>query len=181
MDTFMGVVLSECDDRITDDQSIAIKILNDESVSDDKKLKYIGHLSTKLDELSRIEDKELWSALVSYGIVEVTENNISDYYNNVGALDDTIIGLINSTMPDYLDFNSYEKDSSTDLAGLLNAFVQCEKLDDQVYTSIVASFKKIYSQFKFDDISAQKMEILSLKSAAMVQISVQTRLRYGNP
>lgn len=160
MDTFMGVVLSECDDRITDDQFIAIKILNDESVSGDKKLKYIGHLSTKLEELGRIKDKELWSPLVSYGIVEVTEKNISDYYNNAGALDDTIIDLINTALPDYLDFNSYEKDSSTDLGGLLNAFVQCEKLDNQVYTSIVASFRKVYSKFIFDDISAQKMEIL---------------------
>lgn len=160
IDAFLNVVLSECDGRITDDQPIIVNILNNEFVSDQNKLTYIERLETQLDELEVISNKGLWSSLVSRGIVAVTEKNISDYFDNSGLLDDAIIDLINTSTSDHLDFSAYEESSSKDLDDLQDAFVLCDKLDNEVYEHIVNSFKKKYITFDLTGVSSEKMKVL---------------------
>ena len=160
----MNVVLLECSGEIADDQSIMISILNNESVSDDNKLSYIERLNTQLDELEVISNKGLWSSLVSSGIIAITEKNISDYYDYSGSLDDAIIGLINTSTSDLLDFSAYEEFSLKDLDELQDAFVLCDKLDNKAYEHVITSFKKKYITFDLTGVSSEKMEIVICNS-----------------
>lgn len=170
IDAFMDVVLSECDESITDDQSIEISILNNEFVSDENKLAYIKRIQTKIDKLEDIENKELWQPMVSYGIITITEKNISDYFDHTGALDDAVISLLNTLSSEDLDFSAYEKMASKDLGDLQDAFVQCDKLDNKVYEHIVNSFNELYITFDFTGISSEKMEILIRSSLIKMNI-----------
>lgn len=84
MDSYVSVILNECDTRFSDSESAVIKLLNDNAVSEENKLNYIRRMDTSLTEICSIESQNLWETLITHRRVQYTWQNIADYFGELG-------------------------------------------------------------------------------------------------
>lgn len=159
MPTFLDVILNNCSGKITDDESIAIKLLNDATITQDAKEKYIEYLQTVIEELSTIQEKRLWSNLIAKNIVELSEKNILNYYLYVGEIDDIAVNFMN-TATYRLDFSKLDSSYNEQKQKIFTDFVMCNDLNDEQYRSAVTSLNRYYPEFGREGISNSKMRIL---------------------
>ena len=158
MQEYLNIVLCECADFILDDEDVAIRILNDESVDIEEKKKYIARLKTEIKQLTDILDRSLWVCLVSNGIVSYSENNIVDYFLYAG-LDEEIVAFINQEKRE-LDFSTLNDSYDEAKEKLSNAVVSCNNLTNSAYKQAVTSLNCRYDNFSIANVSDEKMDIL---------------------
>ena len=159
METFMTVVLDECEDKISDEHEIVLEILNNDSIQINQKEAYIERLHTIINDLSLVMDKELWRTIVEKKKVVFSEKTIVDYYMNTKVLDDTVVSFINDSS-EVLDFSTLSNDYDSIKRELFDRFVKRQALSDKAYEHSVVSFGESFEDFNIDGISIPKMQIL---------------------
>ena len=105
---YLSVVLSECQQRINDDQEIALEIMNDATIDPELKKEYIAYLQTKIIDITLVEDRDLWHAMMAADVIISSEKNVMEYYLNGHKLDEAVIKLINNTEL-ALDFSALDE------------------------------------------------------------------------
>ena len=156
---YLSVVLTECQQRINDGQEIALEILNDASIDLEQKKEYIAYLQTKISDITLVEDRDLWHAMMAADVITSSEKNVMEYYLNGHKLDEAVIKLINNTAS-ALDFSNLDETFDASKKELFNAMIQCAGINNDIYEKTVKSFGFHYKAFSFEGISNEKMHIL---------------------
>lgn len=156
---YLNVVLAECQQRINDDQSIALEILNDASADLEQKKAYIGYLQTTISDITLVKDRDLWPDLMAAGVIACTEKNVIEYYLNGHKLDEAVIKLINSAAS-ALDFSNLDKAFDEHKKGLFIEMIQCAGINDDIYEKMITTFGCHCKVFSYEGISNEKMHIL---------------------
>ena len=160
---YITVILEKCDDRITDDNVVALSVLNNENIPIELKQHYISLLKTKLSLLVDVKDTSLWKDLLkSNDAITYSEKNVFDYFISIGdQFDDSLTNWINQQIIQ-LDFSEnllYTIDDEK-RGVFLNAVVQCNSLIDNQYSEITKTIERNYIEFSFTNIKDNKMSIL---------------------
>ncbi len=163
MTLYLEVILAECAGKITDDESIAVNILNDIAIPQDTKKAYINALQTPIKALTSIQDKKLWGNLISTGIIEFSEMNIVEYYLHAKELDDIIVSFMNKATRK-LNFSALDSTYDAHKEIIFDDFVKCNDLNNEQYEYAVVSLNRYYSKFNIEGISDSKMQILIAES-----------------
>lgn len=128
IDKYFELMLAHCDNQILDTEDIAIYTLNNESVTDKHKQKYIDALSTKISSLDAIKGSIWWTKLMANELLLYSENNVLRYFFGTGnKYDNTLIQFINgqftsfSIESDIIAEKFGENGASIFLKRLLNA------------------------------------------------------------
>lgn len=152
MDVYLGMVK----DKVFDESETVVFILNHEDIKAESKRKYIGFLGTKVNDLTEVEEEELQTCLVKFGIVEYTVKNILSYFAKNG-LTSELIDFLNSSMT-RLD---YVKEDDEDFnETFLAACLECQEIDNDKYLQIVANLCKPIDSFDITNLSDDKFDIL---------------------
>ncbi|MDT9723595.1 hypothetical protein DUZ99_00995 [Xylanibacillus composti] len=152
---YVHIILENSRQKIDDDESAALEILNNDSIPLEQKKQYVQYLQTCIVSISSVDDRDLWKDLIYRRLVSYTEQNIIDYFEHNETLTIELIGFIddnNST----LNFTSYEGD----LEKLFNEVIVCNKLTNEKYNEILTTLHIPYDVFNVDGISDEKFRII---------------------
>lgn len=170
-----------CEGSISDNEDVVAWALNNKSLTDDNKTKYINCLSVKISDLELIRDLQWRTLLLSKNLVECSIENIFEYFlANGNTYDDVLIDWINqneiSFGSDGINIDTAQQDE------MFNATVKCNKLDNNKYTVIIEKMNRYYKSFEIKDIESNKIMILiDLKVIRLSNADVLLFLRQSYP
>lgn len=157
---YINIILSECDNLILDDECVAINLLNRTDVNTLDKETYIGFLKTPLHNLSSFVDRDIWSKLLSSGILICSEQNIFEYFHHRNKIDTILVNFINNTDKP-LNFSLSKIDLTTeDIESLFKEIITCNDICDYQYSNILTSLDYTLETFSFPNIQKSKITIL---------------------
>ncbi len=160
MPEYINIVLRECNEQILDDENAAIELLNCADINKSQKECYIQYLNTTIQALSSVDDKSIWETLLNTEILLRSEQNVLDYFDFAGKLDDSLIGFINST-PHPLKLSAADTILSAEqIESLSKEITACNEILDEQYGSILTSLKCHYDNFDISGVQDSKIIIL---------------------
>ena len=157
--TYAEIVLTNCKGNISDDERVAISLLNNTNVVNDAKERYIELLSTVITEITKVIEPNLWTVMVSRRIIAFSEGNFINYFLKYG-IDTTIIEYINNT-PSEVDFTS-----TADVFGLktaerlFGAIAICNGISTDKYKKILVDLGYCFNNFEAYEITDEKFKVL---------------------
>ena len=156
---FVKVIVEYCEGNITDEQNVAVMILNSETIDMALREKYISYLSTEVTELSSVENKNLWTAMLDCKNAAYSADNIVRYFESFGMID-TLINFFNSSdaETDFSDVsNSFNQKT---IENFFNAVVSCNAISTVKYKSALPELGVKLDNFDVPDIDDDKMRVL---------------------
>lgn len=156
---FVKVIVEYCEGNITDEQNVAVMILNSETIDMALMEKYISYLSTEVTELSSVENKNLWTAMLDCKNAAYSADNIVRYFESFGMID-TLINFFNSSdaETDFSDVsNSFNQKT---IENFFNAVVSCNAISTVKYKSALPELGVKLDDFDVPDIDDDKMRVL---------------------
>lgn len=156
---FVKVIVENCEGSITDVQNVAVMILNSETIDMALREKYISYLSTEVTELSSVENKNLWTAMLDCKNAAYSADNIVRYFESFGMID-TLINFFNSSdlVADFSDVsNSFNQNT---IENFFNAVVSCNAISTVKYKSALPELGVKLDDFDVPDIDEDKMRVL---------------------
>jgi hypothetical protein len=158
---YIKMYLENCDGVIFDSVDAIMKILNNSQIEKSSRITYIEYLDTKMDDISYIEDTELWGYMlqntkcINYSCV-----NIFTYYllDRQDKFDDILVSYINKEgfvigFSNLSESNEYIKD-------FYNALVKSTDISNEIYRDFVSKFDISYETFDIVDMPIDKLTIL---------------------
>lgn len=159
MSVYMEIVLSNCNGNISDDEGVAISLLNNADVEVGIKKRYIELLSTVIIEITQVSEPDLWTRMLNRSIVAFSIANFIFYFEKHG-IDETLIQYINNE-PFEVDFTSTVNDFDEETAEkLYDAVVICNDMATDKYRKILVDLGYIFDNFEADEIVDEKFEVL---------------------
>lgn len=153
---YIDVVIDMCDGQVYDDENIVLDLLNNDDLTLEHKQSYISVLETIITNINDIEDTTLWTSLLNADKVKYSESNLMDCFNTLG-LTDNVISYINRCNIN-LDFSKSEYDDSKEK--LFKNITTCNAIEDSKYKQILLSLGLTYRNFRYVEISDDKITIL---------------------
>ena len=156
---FVKVIVENCEGSITDEQNVAVMILNSETIDMALREKYISYLSTEISELNSVENKDLWTAMLDCKNATCSADNIVRYFESFG-MDDSLIEFIN--LPNTtVDFSEVLSSFGTIVAkDFFNEVVKCNKISTVKYKFILLKLEFKLEIFNVVGIDEDKMRVL---------------------
>lgn len=164
---YINIIVESCNQGINDEEDIALSIINNESIENSSKQRYVELLTTPIHNLIDIEDKEIWDQVLEQRLVINKEKSVLDYFSySKKGMNEVLVGYINGIEGNRLDFNNksllgvYDEQ---EIEGFFDKVVQCNQLLDNQYEVITESLGLKYIQFEFTGIEPNKISILIRK------------------
>jgi len=180
---YLDIILDHCDKLISDEETFALEIINNDYLMLDTKKRYIEYLTTEIKVISEVTDKELWTELLDQDIAQFSVENFVAYFKTHG-MDEALVGYLNNEIPNH-DFSKVTDDFDNDLAvNLFNAVAMTNTIENEKYKNILVDLNYLFENYEFTDISDKKIEILiseniiemSLESLEYVRKNYSTHL-----
>lgn len=153
---YINVVIEMCNGKIYDDENVVIDLLNNDDLTLERKQSYISVLETIITNINDIENTTLWTSLLNADKVKYSESNLMDCFNTLG-LTNNVISYINRCNIN-LDFSKSEYDDSKEK--LFKNITTCNAIEDSKYKQILLSLGLTYRNFRYVEISDDKITIL---------------------
>lgn len=169
INSYVEIILANCNSVIEDEEHVILKLLNNENINEEYKIKYIELLRTTISNITSIEYISLWDKLLLNEKILYSEENIILYFNEKQELSDTLINFINLEKKS-LSFKNIEDIIPEEIAEkLFDSVLICNSLKNSIYKNTIGSFKWHYEDGNFpENISKEKMDILiELKTIRM--------------
>lgn len=159
MQLYLEEVIENCEDRIEDDETKAIAILNSDSIEDDIKEQYIGLLYTTITDITKISSQELWRILIANRIVAMSASNVV-YYFQAHGLDDELVRFINGIALS-TDFTRVEDEFDEDITEkFFDAIVINNMIETDKYQKILTDIGYYFDKYDAEEIDDEKMHVL---------------------
>lgn len=156
---YTEIVLAHCNGNISDDESMAISLLNNADIELVAKKRYIELLSTFIVKITHVIEPNLWTALISQRIVEFSVINFINYFLKHG-IDSTITEYINNA-PSEVNFNLTANNFGEETAEeLFDAIAVCNDINIDKYRKILLDLDYCFDNFEADGIDDEKFKIL---------------------
>ena len=168
---YVEIVLNNCNGKISDDEIIAIRLLNNTDIEIAAKEQYIRLLSTIIFEITKISEPSLWTTLIIQGKIAFSASNFINYFLKHG-IDVALTNYINDTTSE-IDFSNAEENFGEELAErLFDAVAICNDIATDKYKKILIDLRFCFDNFDADKISDEKFKILI--SNEILQIDADT-------
>ena len=161
MGTYTEILLANAEGGISDDESIAVKLLNhgDEEISVELKEQYIKLLSTAITKIEQVKDTKLWTTMMRQGKIAFSESNFIRYFQKY-ELDATLIKYLNDTTS-AIDFTASVNTFGEEIAEkLFNAVIVNNHIATDKYKKMLVDLKCYFANYEADKIADDKFKIL---------------------
>lgn len=157
--SYLEEIIENCEEKIEDDESGALDILNNNSVDDEIKEQYIALLNATIVDITKVNNQGLWKLLIVNRIVKMSVSNVVCYFQAHG-LDDELVQFIDGM------------DSGTDYTGVEEEFGEgvAEKFFDSIvinnavetgrYQKILTDIGYYFDTYDAEEIDDEKMKVL---------------------
>lgn len=168
---YLDIILDHCDKLISDEETFALEIINNDYLMLDTKKRYIEYLTTEIKVISEVTDKELWTELLDQDIAQFSVENFVTYFKTHG-LDEALVRYLNDEIPNH-DFSKVADDFDNDVAvNLFNAVAMTNTIENEKYKNILVDLNCLFENYESTDISDEKIEILI--SENIIEMSLES-------
>ena len=160
VDVYLHLILANCKQKISDNETEVLYLLNHDDISQEHKLEYIEYLQTPITSLDKVENTELWQKLLCPGKLAYNEENILCYFQHIKetdeSVDENLIEFINSneTRLDFKDEDEEVRDEFFDVI-IIN-----QKINNHKYNEILSTLGSHCEEFDIENIAINKFKIL---------------------
>ena len=160
IDVYLHLILANCKQKISDNETEVLYLLNHDDISQEHKLEYIKYLQTPITSLDKVENTEFWQKLLCPGKLAYNEENILCYFQHIKetdeSVDENLIEFINSneTRLDFKDEDEEVRDEFFDVI-IIN-----QKINNHKYKEILSTLGFHYEEFDIENIAINKFKIL---------------------
>lgn len=159
MSAYTEIALTNCSGNISDDESIAISLLNNDDLEISAKKQYIELLSTVIAEITQIAESNLWTAMINRRIVAFSVINFINYFQKHGI--DAILTEYVNIEPSEVDFTPTADDFGEETAErLFDAVAICNGIANDKYKKILVDLGYYFNNFEADEIADEKFTVL---------------------
>jgi len=137
-------------------------VLNEESVDAECKREYVKLVQTKLSRISAVQDRALWTELLSEHAADTWDNLFDYFYLSGKGMDEALVHYLNRYRGD-LDFKGEELDKKygeNAKSNLFRAVLGCDALDDGKYRTMLNAFQLYTSKMTATGLRQEKIRIL---------------------
>ncbi|ALS38681.1 hypothetical protein ABID30_001233 [Enterococcus rotai] len=178
IDNYVNKYISFSKERIDDDLESIYRLLNNEYLSFTESDKYIRSLEVNDLELDKINYKENYPSIINNRKARANETNIMNYFSSQkNEWSDELIEFIKDENTDY----SFDKVKANELikSGKTKSFfgktAQNNNIPNELYRDIIKKVSRHFVAFEYENISAEKIEILiECNSIALNETSLET-------
>lgn len=129
-------------------------------------------MKTSIQLINDVDDKDLWSSLLSCNLVAYAEENIIKYFHFGLELESLLITFINGNDVQ-LNFSEMKNDYGEEVAGeFFDAILVCNELSNQKYREILTTLELSCDPFDREGISVDKFQIITDES--IIQMNLET-------
>lgn len=131
---YVDGILENCDGKIRDMEKYIIDILNNASLTYNRKTIYIEALKRKtISEIKEVEDISLWDLLLKKGCIKDNYQNALDYFSEKLKLTDELVDYINESYSVIcLSDTNYKYESE-----FIEALIYRNEINDYIYGEIL--------------------------------------------
>lgn len=166
IDTFITITVENSTKKFRDDENTIINILNDPNISITYKQKYVSLLSTKINNLARIEEPDIMPILLRHNTFKTNWRNLLTYYKYIdmdkGEISKELANAMShATNPSILKLNNLNTFLTPDIAiKFLRHFIQSRFFDKAQYKSILNKIVFHYKNFSISGLETWQIQTL---------------------
>jgi hypothetical protein len=154
IEKYIKSYLSFCDDAITDNEQVALRVLNCNDINEDDKLSYLVKLKTPI---KSIKDVPFWKRVLELSLCDNTQKNILAYFERQ-TLDETLVDFINGHTA--LDYGGENIGTADIREKFFDAIIANNNIANEHYSLMLTSLGFYYDNFDVENVSKSKMGIL---------------------
>ena len=155
---YFRIIFAVCDERIEDDESTIVSVLNDDSIPESIKTEYITLQTTCVADISKITNKKMWSKLLEESKLSFSESNLFYCFTHYKSLTKLLVGYINQ-FKGTINMSRVKDEDFIDK--FFDATIRCFDLTDEKYGQILSSSNLVYRDtFELKNIPVSKMDVL---------------------
>ncbi|MHB9317221.1 YobI family P-loop NTPase [Fusobacterium polymorphum] len=156
---YMEIILKNNVKGFADNKKLIAELLNNERIKYENKEKYINSLYESYDNISEINDKELWNIFFSNNKVDYSPENIITYFKEF-QLDEILINFINQN-DNKISFENFKFDDEEVEKEFFINILKCYEIKNNNYNHILSSLKNNNEEIDFPrDIPEDKISPL---------------------
>lgn len=160
IEEYSDIMLESCEGDIFDENDASVEYLNNPDVSESHKKTYIEYLKTPIQELTAVESKGLWPALMENKCIVFSEVNVMEYFLSRKQIDIILIRFLNDARDD-IDFTKLEGIySDKELSGFFTAVAACDGLSNSKYEQCIDTLDYALNTFNIQGLSLEKVRVL---------------------
>lgn len=180
-------VLLKIDTNTQESEEIILKLLNDDDILPNNKIAIIEKEETKIQDITKVKNKELWGELYRTNKIVANWDNIIHYYIEQKTLTKELISFLNQQ-------ENYEKLSSskinneqlfdkTEILQPLNrAIISASELTDDAYNYLIKSVWFWYSSLDIQKLNSSKINsILDSNKLGLTQENIDALKEHFSP
>ena len=158
---YFEIVFKMCDEKIADDETTILNVLNDESITDEIKKQYVPLLSNFVSDISQINDHKLWGLLLEQKKLYFSENNLYYCFSEYKSLTPLLVDYING-YSGIIDISSISIETDGQFKSkIFGSAIKCFELSDAKYGQILSSTAIVCDvSFDIDNVPTSKMNVL---------------------
>lgn len=173
LQAYLDLILTNCGGIIGDDKETVQMILNSDKVDNAQKEQYINYLITPIVALNGITKKDIWAKLIQSPALNVTEENIMEYFLYTQKMGAELITFINRSSLELNCARLCPKYSDTDREKLFDAIIPCSALQNLQYRQLVTSLDFSYDD-SFTVLNVPEDKVTILIDTEIVQMGEKT-------
>jgi len=165
---YVKEVLLKLPDNKKESKESLVNLLNNSSLEKDLKVEIIKKQETRIDDISKVTDQELWGDIFTHNRVTASWENIYKYYEILEAdekrFDNTLIDFLNEEL-NYTYLSKENLDSNREekfIDEFIKTLLLCAELKLESIKALIHSIPYIYKDFEnlLDGISSERMSYL---------------------
>lgn len=170
---YVDGILENCDGKIRDMEKYIIYILNNASLTYNRKTIYIEALKRKtISEIKEVEDISLWDLLLKKGCIKDNYQNALDYFSEKLTLTDELVDYINESYSVIcLSGTNYKYESE-----FIESLIYRNEINDYIYEEILEDCNYSMDDFTESDYcNIDENKIYILIEVGIVKITENNR------
>ena len=144
---YMEIILKNNVKGFADDKKFIAELLNNERIKYENKEKYINSLYESYNNISKINDKELWNIFFSSNKIDYSPENIIAYFKEF-ELDEILINFINQN-DNKISFKNFKFDDKEVEKEFFINILKCYEIKNNNYNNILSSLKNNNEEIVF--------------------------------
>ncbi|WP_131828085.1 hypothetical protein, partial [Flavobacterium sp. A45] len=156
---YVEFVYLELKDNIDEDENSIVTLLN-AGLIEEVCFQMIEKNRTIISDVSKINDKGLWSKLFEYNRLEISWKNFFEYFKKFDKIDETLVNYLNdervSSRLSEKEMTEIDEDSQL----LFSELIITSTIGDDSFKALAKQFPYIYNMDELIEVSHNKIKIL---------------------
>lgn len=159
LQSYLEEIILNCEEKIEDAESAVLSILNNNSVDEEIKEKYIAFLNSTIADITKVDNQSLWKVLLANGIVKMSVSNVICYFQTHG-LDLELIAFIND-MNLNADYTNVQEEFGVEVAEkFFDSVATSNEIETAKYQKILTDMGYYFDTYDVKEIEDEKIRVL---------------------